>query len=124
VGQYSGKEVPGLEATIDRHVVELISVTRSRLLSSESAFRPVDFSPTVSYFTLDVITDIAFGVPFGYLSKYEDVYDFLKTSHDSVRVFQYIATFPILPKLLGSSIFRRFTIPSIKDKVGLGRYMW
>jgi hypothetical protein len=96
----------------------LIDVIRSRHLS-----QPVDFSRLASYFTLDVITDIAFGTPFGYLPTEEDIYDLIKISQDSMTTSQYIAIFPVFVKLLASPILRRFVMPSVRDKVGLGKYM-
>jgi hypothetical protein len=107
-----------LEESIDRHVVELMDVIRSRHLG-----RPVDFSRISSYFTLDVITDIAFGTPFEYLAQDEDVYNLIQISQDSMATSQYITIFPILVKILASPILRRFIMPSVKDKVGLGKYM-
>lgn len=107
-----------MEESIDRHVVELVDVIRSRHLG-----RPIDFSRISSFFTLDVITDIAFGMPFEYLAKDEDIYNLIQISHDSLAASQYIAIFPILVKILASPILRRFIMPSVKDKVGLGRYM-
>jgi len=103
--------------------MELINAIKSRYLSSDSVPRPIDFSCLASYFTLDVITEVAFGSAFGYLSKDEDVYDLIKISQNSLTTSQYIATFPALTRLLGSNIFRRFIMPSAKDKVGLGKYM-
>lgn len=107
-----------MEESIDRHVVELVNVIRSRHLG-----RPVDFSRISSYFTLDVITDIAFGTPFEYLAKDQDIYNLIQISHDSLATAQFIAIFPLLVKILGSPILRGFIMPSVKDKVGLGRYM-
>ena len=47
-------------------------------------YRPMDFVQKTQFFTLDVISALAFGVPFGYLARDEDC---LITSGSLRRIF-------------------------------------
>ncbi|KAK0367916.1 cytochrome P450, partial [Colletotrichum limetticola] len=60
-GGYSGKEVVDLEAKIDESVLRLMSMIDA-YASQDKRF---DFGLKAQYFTLDVISDLAFGKPFG-----------------------------------------------------------
>ena len=53
----------------------------------------MDFAKIAQFFTLDSLTTIAFGYRSGFVTKNEDVYDYLKTS---------TAFFPIME--LGTNI--------------------
>lgn len=58
--QYSGKEIDTLESDIDERVLELIALVKSY----NSA--PLDFAHIAQFFTLDVLSQLAFGDKFGY----------------------------------------------------------
>ncbi|CZR62527.1 related to pisatin demethylase (cytochrome P450) [Phialocephala subalpina] len=69
---HSGKDNDHLEETIDQHLLG------TKYLSAGTKYRPVDFSSKAQYFTLDVITDIAFGKPFGNLAADEDLHHYIE----------------------------------------------
>jgi hypothetical protein len=60
VPQYSGKEIDTLESDIDERVLELVALVKSY----NSA--PMDFAHIAQFFTLDVLSQLAFGDKFGY----------------------------------------------------------
>lgn len=65
--------MPDCEARIDAVVFDLINFIKSKYLSRGPDFRPSDCGPAARFFTLDVITDLIYGEPFGYLTKNEYV---------------------------------------------------
>lgn len=74
---YSGKENDHLDSSIDTRVQELLDLIRKKYLSSrENGFRPMDWGQKASFFTLDSITDIAFGQPVGAMENDKDPYEF------------------------------------------------
>ncbi|KAK2473230.1 hypothetical protein H9L39_15405 [Fusarium oxysporum f. sp. albedinis] len=75
---YSGKENESLERTIDEHIAKLINLLETKYLSTDKDYRPVDFAQKIQFFTLDVISDLAFGQAFGYMEQDDDVFDFIK----------------------------------------------
>ncbi|KAK1656573.1 cytochrome P450 [Colletotrichum godetiae] len=92
-GGYSGKEVVELEAKIDESVLRLMSMIDT-YASQDKRF---DFGLKAQYFTLDVISDLAFGKPFGDLASDSDVYDYIHTTEQSMP---NIVVAAVLPSLL------------------------
>ncbi|TAQ85207.1 hypothetical protein B7494_g6468 [Chlorociboria aeruginascens] len=119
---YSGKDVEGLEGIINERINTLVCLIDSKYISSTEIFRPLDFAYLAQYFTLDVISTIAFGAPFGYLTANSDVYSFIKSSKRIIPVVTLISVFPWIGKMFQLRIFRSL-MPSPKDETGFGKFM-
>ncbi|KAK1447260.1 cytochrome P450 [Colletotrichum melonis] len=115
---YSGKEVEDLEAKIDQNVLRLIGLIE-KYASRDEAF---DFGAKAQYFTLDVISDLAFGEPFGDLATDSDVHEYIKTMEQNMPTILVTSVLPWLLALLSSPIFRSM-MPSEKDAIGVGKTM-
>ena len=80
----------------------------------------MDFARKIQYFTLDVISDIGFGEPFGHLQADEDVNENIKAGEIGLTVttlglalgLTWFLQVPLVARLLG---------PSENDVVGFGR---
>ncbi|KAM5380801.1 hypothetical protein ACJZ2D_003325 [Fusarium nematophilum] len=72
--------------------------------------------------TLDIISKIAFGEPFGFMDHDKDFYGYIKTTEDTVPMMQMFALIPWLIKLLQSPLCKAL-MPSERDAVGLGPIM-
>jgi hypothetical protein len=71
---YSGKDVPSLEKDLDEQILNLKNLIRRKYLSGPGGkSRPMEFSYVAQYFTLDVLTKVAFGKEFGHLEADADV---------------------------------------------------
>ena len=117
--QYSGKEVDDLEAKIDQNVLRLIDLIESKYAATG---QPFDFGRKAQYFTLDVITDLAFGKPFGDLSSDSDVYEYIRTQEENMPGIIVSTVLPWMLTILSSPLFKRM-LPSDKDLVGIGKTM-
>ncbi|MCJ1362717.1 hypothetical protein MMC16_001823 [Acarospora aff. strigata] len=120
---YAGKENPTLERSIDDQIRELVRLIERKYLSSDSILRVFDFGKVSQYFTLDVITDIAYGKAFGYLSKDEDVYGYIETVEAVGPFLNFMSVVPALQKFLSIRWIRWLIGPSVKDKNGMGKLM-
>lgn len=72
IAAYGGRETPDLEVGVDSLIKTLIHTigTRYAIPTEGSPVPPLlDLYKTSDYFTLDVITRLAFGKEFGYLSE-------------------------------------------------------
>ena len=69
-----------MNSTIDEHISRLVQ--------------------RIQFSTLDVISDLAFGQPFGYIEQDYDVSDSIKITHSFFPVTLVIANIPSLIKLL------------------------
>ncbi|KAL0254995.1 hypothetical protein SLS55_009519 [Diplodia seriata] len=121
---YAGKENPTLEADIDKQVASLVSlIKRKYIFSPASNPTYIDFGKAAQYFTLDVITALGFGFPFGYLERDEDVHEYVKTTETIIPVLVLSCCYPLMNKILGHPWVRAITGPHTEDKVGLGKLM-
>ncbi|KAK6834242.1 hypothetical protein PG989_002902 [Apiospora arundinis] len=119
---YSGKENVGLEKMVDVQVAEFLHLIRSSYISTEALAKPMDFSMKIRYLTLDVISDISWGRPFGHLKGDRDVDDIARSSEEGLWFFNF---------MLGTGMYRvlhlplvaRYLGPSVKDATGFGRLL-
>lgn len=115
---YSGKEVDGLELRIDANVQRLLDLVRRYATEK----KPFDLGHKAQYFTLDVISDLAFGEPFGDLETDSDVHGYIGAMEESMPTIIVTTVMPWVIRLLQLPIFKGM-LPSDKDRVGVGRAM-
>ncbi|KAK1771973.1 pisatin demethylase [Phialemonium atrogriseum] len=116
---YSGKEVENLEAKIDENLLRLINLLDTKYVSAD---KPFDFARKTQYFTLDVISDIAFGKPFGDVATDSDVYEYVSTMESSMPTIIVTTVLPWIIAMMQSPLFKSM-VPSDKDSIGLGKIM-
>ncbi|EON66251.1 hypothetical protein W97_05644 [Coniosporium apollinis CBS 100218] len=118
---YSGKEVPYLENYVDKHIGKWVEVIRQRYVSTGRELKPMDLGRAAQYFTLDVISDLAFNRPFGDLEADADKFDYIKVTADAMGVMMLLTIFPGVHRWIEASYLVDLVAPSAKDKTGLGR---
>jgi hypothetical protein len=91
--------------------------------SSPVDYRPTDFSRLGQFFTLDVITDIAFGEPIGFLSENEDIDGYCHVSHQILPLFEWLGVYPSIDRIIRWPVVRNFVMPSANDATGVGSIM-
>lgn len=121
-GGFSGREIPELEATVDKHILELIRLIKTSYVSSK--YRPMDLARKLSFFGMDVTCDIAFGQPWGCLSKDEDVDKWFETNEIVLPNAIMFSTIPWMAKLFSIPLVGRMVMPSEKDPTGAGRLLF
>ncbi|KAK4443291.1 cytochrome P450 [Podospora aff. communis PSN243] len=119
---YSGKENLSLESSIDVHIQELVELIRSKYLSTDKETKPMDFAKKVQYLTLDVISNVGFGKPFGDVKADEDLNEYLEAGETGLAVVSVGAALG-LTWLLQWSPLAKIMGPSEKDLVGFGRML-
>lgn len=82
----------------------------------------MDFGRKAQFFTLDVISSIAFGKAFGYLAADADLYEYISTIETILPVILMTTIFPWINKMMRLDFVDRF-LPSHRDSVGFGRIM-
>jgi hypothetical protein len=111
-----------MEAAIDTQIAQFIELIETKYLSTNVEYRPMDFAQKAQYFTLDVISDLAFGQALGYLEQDADVHDYIKITESSVPGMLVMANFPTLVDLLHSR-FLRWLMPNETDNLGFGPFI-
>jgi hypothetical protein len=76
---YSGKELGNnyLEQCVDDRLQDLVQLVNTTYTSTKDTVRPVDLAQMLQFFVIDVITDIAFREPFGFLKADRDVHRYI-----------------------------------------------
>ncbi|CZR65017.1 related to pisatin demethylase (cytochrome P450) [Phialocephala subalpina] len=117
---YSGKENEDLEGTVDRNIQALIKLIRTKYLSTDAKSKPLDFGRKAQYFTLDVISDVSYREPFGFLEADADLHDYIKEAEKVLPAALMVTIFPVLNWVLQLSILKA-ALPSEKDPLGMGK---
>jgi hypothetical protein len=120
--KYSGKENDHLEHSVDTNIALLVQLLDSKYISTATEYKPVDFAPKAQFFTLDVISELAFGKSFGNLEADEDLSSYIKTMEGTFPMLVLVGAFPWLAQLFFMRPFRSL-LPSDKDTVGMGKLM-
>lgn len=71
--QYSGRDITTLESDIDAKTEEFMTLIRTHYEGS-----PVDMAEITRFYTLDVLSTVAFGRTFGFMAANKDLWDFHK----------------------------------------------
>ena len=118
---YSGKDLGyhGVEAAVDRTILSLMRMIEDRYIAHN---KPFDFGRKAQYFTLDVIADLAYGEPFGFLSRDEDRFGYLAITEKTFTMFLSVTIYPWVYDIMASRVFK-FVLPSEQDRTGFGRFM-
>ncbi|KAF2642225.1 cytochrome P450 [Massarina eburnea CBS 473.64] len=122
-GAYAGKENPQLEKDFDDQIVSWVNLIRTKYISKGESLKPMDIALQAQYFTLDVITSLAYGRAFGYLARDEDIYDYIKLADQFISTAApIVGVAPVHTFLYRSGLIFKIA-PSPADPTGFGRLM-
>lgn len=102
-----------MEEDVDKQLLNLIDLIERKYLSVDSVVKPFDLARTVQYFTIDVISDLAFGKAFGDLAKDEDVHGYIRALEDSLSVVLALTLWPKLIRVVGALKRLQWIAPSL-----------
>lgn len=127
IAAYSGRETPDLEVGVDSQVKTLIDLLAHKYAAKAAPGSPItpllDLGKASCFFTLDVITRLAFGQEFSYLKAETDHYDFLGSIHNLWPQMSTSADIPWIRRVLFSPFFLKLLGPKTTDKRGFGPLM-
>lgn len=109
---------------MDRQLTRLFALVEKEFTNPRDATptKRVDLTILTHYFALDVIGDMTFGAPFGFLDEGIDLFGWIQWNEDFFPVASTCAVFPFLGDLVQRWPFS-LALPTSKDKVGLGRFI-
>ena len=111
-----------MEDDVDARLLELFNLVERKYVSSDSDFRPMDLSQTMTYFTLDVISTVAFGQAFGFIASDSDPFGYIANLQEFLPAIIVFGAYTELTKILRLP-FMKAVMPKSTDKRGLGRVM-
>lgn len=99
----------------------LIRLIQTKYISTGSDLKRLDFANIIQFFTLDVIGSLSLSHEFGFLEEEKDQYQYVRTMEDNVPVMNIMSAVPILSKIMRIPAVQRVALPTVKDRVGMGR---
>lgn len=100
----------------------LLNLLQRKYTSTASSIKPFDFGRIAQYFTLDVISDLAYSEPFGCLDTDSDIYGYIKAVEQNMPFIMFVSTMPKFGWVLRTGILNKF-MPSGNDELGFGRVL-
>ena len=119
---YVTKNNVKLEQIITNSIDKLVKYIDARLAGPGKSCE-LDFSKVAQFYTLDVITHMAFGAPFGYLTSDEDLHDYHATFKEQAPMISIINSMPSVSRFLNQGWMKKLWAPSARDAKGVGRLM-
>lgn len=117
---YSGRDHVDIEESINTQLVKLKDLIRRHYISAPGNTRKGDLVHIVRYFTMDSITALAYGEPFGYLDANKDLFGFNDQVQSLQKLVGTLINTPVLRTFINTPLAPRF-MPKITDKKGMGR---
>ncbi|KIW08117.1 uncharacterized protein PV09_01052 [Verruconis gallopava] len=117
---YAGREVPYMEDDIDKHVQEWVNLIERKYISDDREVKKMDIGRQAQFFTLDVISELAFNHSFGDLVDDNDNFRYVQTAEETVSVMTMLSYFPSVHGWLEQSRVMDLIAPNAVDKLGLG----
>jgi hypothetical protein len=103
--------------------MDLVHLIEQHYLSTDGACRVMDWAHVAQYFTMDVLTDVAFSRCLGYLKNNADMHGYIKTVRAYMPVLEMQTNIPLVNTVLGNSMLRKLMAPTAKDRLGMGKMM-
>lgn len=125
-GPYGGRETVAMEPIVDELVEALIRHVREKARlgqdDDDDGREPVtvDLAPISTYFTMDVITRVAFGKELGFLRTDSDVSGVLAELTKAVRGLAAPLAAPSLRAVMDTRVFQKLFGPKSTDSGGMG----
>ncbi|KAF8243200.1 cytochrome P450 [Wilcoxina mikolae CBS 423.85] len=114
---YSMTTMKAFEDEVDGRIQEWVAALDKRYCETGE---PLRFQEGITYLAYDVVTEIAFGEPLGFVNEWRDVRGLIKNFEDSIPTFQAFGRLPLLTKFSNTFGFLR---PKPSDKHGFGLLM-
>ncbi|KAF6812422.1 cytochrome P450 [Colletotrichum sojae] len=120
---YSGREVPSLESDVNEQIDRIKTLIRTKHLSRPGNTKPMDFTLIAQLFTLDSLSTIAYGKPFGFIEANEDLNGFIRKARATFPFVTLCSVVPWMNKFFFSNFWLTVAGPKKTDSKGFGILM-
>lgn len=101
-------------------MLDLVHLIETKYISSKGKLRILDLARISQYFTLDVITDMAFGDPFGFLAADADIHNYITSIGALMPVFELQANVTWIAAILNNEWVKKLMAPTANDGSAFG----
>lgn len=113
--QYNGRDIDTLESDIDGQILHLVDLIKDKYPKT-----PMDIAEVTRFFTLDVLSKIAFGEAFGFMAANKDLWDYNKESSNFILILALVLNHKLFRWIFFQPWFQAAAAPKDTDKVGMG----
>ncbi|KAK0654821.1 cytochrome P450 [Cercophora newfieldiana] len=117
---YNGRDHVDIDGGINRQIQKLKGLIRKHYLSTPEQTIQADLVWIIRFFTLDSVTELAYGEPFGYLEANTDLFGFNKQVDEMTKPMAVMIDTPVLRTVVNSPLAPHI-MPKVTDKEGMGR---
>ncbi|KAJ5975645.1 hypothetical protein N7481_009352 [Penicillium waksmanii] len=119
-GPYSFTNIKSMEPMIDARIREWSDKLNGTFVKSGEAF---DFAWWAVYMAYDIISEIGFGAPFGFIEKGEDVGGLIQGFHDGLPAFGFLARLHPFTSWMKTTFMKKYLVATPQDNTGIGVLM-
>ena len=117
---YSFTNVKKMEPLIDQNIQNWIAKLEQKFASTGDKF---DFAPWAVYMAYDVISEVGFGAPFGFVDKGSDISGLIQGFHDGLTPFGIMARLYPFTYWVKSTFLGKYLVASPEQDSGIGTLM-
>lgn len=119
-GPYSFSNVKKMEPLIDVRVTDWVNKLDEKFARNVEKF---DFSPWAVFMAYDIISEVGFGAPFGFIESASDVGGLIKGFHDGLPAFGLLARLYPVTNFIKKTPLGKHLIAKPEDDSGIGTLM-
>ncbi|KAL3480531.1 cytochrome P450 [Aspergillus californicus] len=119
-GPYSFSSVKRMEPIIDLRIGDWLEKLDEKFARTGSVF---DFSWWAVYMAYDIISEVGFGAPFGFVEKGEDVGGLIQGFHDGLPAFGLLARLHPFTSWIKTTFLKKYLVAKPEDDSGIGVLM-
>ncbi|KAI5843515.1 cytochrome P450 [Morchella snyderi] len=117
-GMYSMSAAKQVESMVDVRIMEFKSRVGEKFVG---VGRKLDFARWTQYFAYDVISEIAFGKPLGFMASNSDVHNLIASAHKGLWMLNTLARSDWFKKAARYPFVINYLIPAMDKETGIGR---
>ena len=120
-GSYSFTNVRKMEPLIDFRIQEWTEALENRFVKSDL---PFDFAPWAVFMAYDIISEIGFGAPLGFIESGEDIGGLIQGFHDGLPAFGLMCRlYPFTEWIKTTWVGQKYLVAKPEDDSGIGVLM-
>jgi hypothetical protein len=102
--------------------MKLVKLIDEKYVATGAEFKPMDIGRKAQYFTIDVVSTLAFGKSFGDLVTDSDNHQYIETIEGSGPAIILVSVLSWISKLFKLPLLKAL-LPSEADTIGFGKVM-
>ncbi|KAJ5409605.1 uncharacterized protein N7487_003964 [Penicillium crustosum] len=119
-GPYSFSNIKKMEPLLDARINAWTTKLNEKFAKSGEAF---DFAWWAVYMAYDIISEIGFGEPFGFIEKGEDIGGLIQGFHDGLPAFGLLARLHPFTSWIKTTFLKKYLVAKPEDNSGIGVLM-